>query len=76
MVLFLSYEGAHTLMPINPAELWVNIAVYAHMSRRTHTGENTHRSSSSGSCVSLWVSAHLLDWLSTVKLAVDSKCFH
>lgn len=37
---FLSYEGAHTLMPINPVELWVNIAVYTHISRLTH--EKTH----------------------------------
>lgn len=49
-----------------------------HTYKQAYTWENTHRSSSSSSssCISLWVSAHLLDWLSAVKLAVDSKCFH
>ena len=39
---FLSYEGAHTLIPINPAELWVNIAVYTHTHISRLTQEKTH----------------------------------
>ena len=37
---FLRYEGAYTLMPINPAELCVNIGVYTHIYKQAspHTG--------------------------------------
>lgn len=52
-----------------------SISRLAHTHTHTHK-KNAHRNSSSSSCISLWVSAHLLDWLSTVKLAADSKCFH
>lgn len=72
---FQSYEGAKTLMPRNLA---VNAArltrTHAHINDR-QTKKHTRSSSSSSSCISLWVSAHLFDQLSAESLPVDSKYF-
>lgn len=45
--------------------------------KQRHTSNRLlQQNSSRSSCRSLLVRAHLLDWLSVGKLAVDSKCFH
>lgn len=59
-IIFSSYEGAQILPPINPS---ATARIRSH-ERALPTHTRGSRSSSGSSCASLWVRAHLLDWLS------------